>query len=228
MRSSQSPSPLRRGGAGRTRRPRRVARHGRDHPGHRSRHAARGDREPADPVDRHLPLRLGRARASGRHQPVSVRPGRPSPHLSARRADLSLHQPGRLRGDDLPAHRPGLLLSGHAGLREPAVDQARARRGRGRHRRRDPRASCPDRPAGEPPRGLCVAPAARLRDRRAGPRRRADARPDDGRHLGGAGEGRPVAGAVLVTLGALAKPFALLALPALWRPWNWRMVLAAR
>ena len=39
-------------------------------------------------------------------------------------------------------------------------------------------------------------------------------------------KGRPVAGAVLVTLGALAKPFALLALPALWRPWNWRMVLA--
>lgn len=38
--------------------------------------------------------------------------------------------------------------------------------------------------------------------------------------------GRPVAGAVLVTLGALAKPFALLALPALWRPWDWRMVLA--
>jgi alpha-1,6-mannosyltransferase len=39
-------------------------------------------------------------------------------------------------------------------------------------------------------------------------------------------KGRPIAGAVLITLGALAKPFALLALPALWRPWNWRMVLA--
>lgn len=38
--------------------------------------------------------------------------------------------------------------------------------------------------------------------------------------------GKPVAGAVLVTLGALAKPFALLALPPLWRPWDWRMVLA--
>jgi hypothetical protein len=36
---------------------------------------------------------------------------------------------------------------------------------------------------------------------------------------------RPVRGAVAITLGALAKPFALLALPALWRPWDWKLPL---
>jgi len=39
--------------------------------------------------------------------------------------------------------------------------------------------------------------------------------------------GRPVRGAVAVALGALAKPFAILALPALWRPWDWKAPLAA-
>ena len=33
-------------------------------------------------------------------------------------------------------------------------------------------------------------------------------------------------GAIAVTLGALAKPFAIFALPALWRPWDWRMPAA--
>ncbi|MCJ2071738.1 hypothetical protein MKK75_23545 [Methylobacterium sp. J-030] len=36
--------------------------------------------------------------------------------------------------------------------------------------------------------------------------------------------GRRYAGAAAVILGALAKPFALIALPGLWRPWDWRMV----
>jgi alpha-1,6-mannosyltransferase len=37
---------------------------------------------------------------------------------------------------------------------------------------------------------------------------------------------RPLRGAIAVTLGALAKPFAVFALPALWRPWDWRMPTA--
>jgi alpha-1,6-mannosyltransferase len=36
--------------------------------------------------------------------------------------------------------------------------------------------------------------------------------------------GRRYAGATSVVLGALTKPFALIALPGLWRPWDWRMV----
>ncbi|MCJ2063718.1 glycosyltransferase 87 family protein [Methylobacterium sp. J-088] len=36
--------------------------------------------------------------------------------------------------------------------------------------------------------------------------------------------GRRYAGAASVVLAALAKPFALIALPGLWRPWDWRMV----
>ncbi|KAB2916346.1 MAG: DUF2029 domain-containing protein, partial [Hyphomicrobiaceae bacterium] len=35
--------------------------------------------------------------------------------------------------------------------------------------------------------------------------------------------GRTLAGGVLITLGALIKPLAVLALPALWRPWSWRL-----
>ena len=37
---------------------------------------------------------------------------------------------------------------------------------------------------------------------------------------------QPVRGAIAVALGALAKPFAVFALPALWRPWDWRMPIA--
>jgi alpha-1,6-mannosyltransferase len=37
--------------------------------------------------------------------------------------------------------------------------------------------------------------------------------------------GRVLWGAAVITLGALAKPFALLALPPLWRPFDWRMPL---
>src|SRR6185437_16089291 len=36
---------------------------------------------------------------------------------------------------------------------------------------------------------------------------------------------RPLRGAVAMTLGALVKPFALLALPATWRPWDWKAPL---
>lgn len=36
--------------------------------------------------------------------------------------------------------------------------------------------------------------------------------------------GRRYAGAASVVLAALTKPFALIALPGLWRPWDWRMV----
>ena len=37
--------------------------------------------------------------------------------------------------------------------------------------------------------------------------------------------GRTLAAGVLITLGALVKPLALLALPVLWRPWDWRLPL---
>ena len=36
---------------------------------------------------------------------------------------------------------------------------------------------------------------------------------------------RRVAGAVAVTLAALVKPYAVLVLPAFWRPWDWRVPL---
>jgi len=37
---------------------------------------------------------------------------------------------------------------------------------------------------------------------------------------------RAIAGAVLVTLAALVKPYAVLALPSFWRPWDWRVPAA--
>ena len=37
--------------------------------------------------------------------------------------------------------------------------------------------------------------------------------------------GRPLRGAGTIALAALAKPFALLALPATWRPWDWKAPL---
>jgi alpha-1,6-mannosyltransferase len=37
---------------------------------------------------------------------------------------------------------------------------------------------------------------------------------------------RRVAGAIAVTLAALVKPYAVLVLPAFWRPWDWRVPLA--
>jgi hypothetical protein len=37
---------------------------------------------------------------------------------------------------------------------------------------------------------------------------------------------RPVAGAVAVALAVLMKPYAVLVLPAFWRPWDWRAPLA--
>jgi alpha-1,6-mannosyltransferase len=37
--------------------------------------------------------------------------------------------------------------------------------------------------------------------------------------------GRTLGAGAVVTLGALIKPTALLALPVLWRPWNWRLPL---
>jgi alpha-1,6-mannosyltransferase len=36
---------------------------------------------------------------------------------------------------------------------------------------------------------------------------------------------RPLRAAAVITLGALAKPFAVLALPAIWRPWDWKLPL---
>lgn len=39
--------------------------------------------------------------------------------------------------------------------------------------------------------------------------------------------GRPLRGAVSVTLGAFAKPFAVFTFPAIWRPWDWKMPLIA-
>jgi alpha-1,6-mannosyltransferase len=39
--------------------------------------------------------------------------------------------------------------------------------------------------------------------------------------------GRRAAGAAVIMVGALFKPFALLALPAAWRPWDWRAPAAA-
>src|SRR4029079_6451100 len=38
---------------------------------------------------------------------------------------------------------------------------------------------------------------------------------------------RRVAGAVAVALAALVKPYAVVALPAFWRPWDWRAPAAA-
>ena len=38
-------------------------------------------------------------------------------------------------------------------------------------------------------------------------------------------QARPLRGAAVIALAALAKPFALLALPPLWRPWDWKMPL---
>jgi hypothetical protein len=37
--------------------------------------------------------------------------------------------------------------------------------------------------------------------------------------------GRPLSAAAAAALGALFKPFAVLVLPALWRPWNWKLPL---
>jgi alpha-1,6-mannosyltransferase len=37
---------------------------------------------------------------------------------------------------------------------------------------------------------------------------------------------RAIAGAVLVTLAALVKPYAIAALPGFWRPWDWRVPAA--
>jgi hypothetical protein len=39
-------------------------------------------------------------------------------------------------------------------------------------------------------------------------------------------QGRTLLAGVAVTLGALIKPVALLALPVFWRPWSWRLPLA--
>ncbi len=39
-------------------------------------------------------------------------------------------------------------------------------------------------------------------------------------------EGRTLLAGVIVTLGALVKPPALLALPVFWRPWDWKLPLA--
>jgi hypothetical protein len=38
-------------------------------------------------------------------------------------------------------------------------------------------------------------------------------------------QGRSLMAGVLITLGALIKPLVLLALPVLWRPWDWRLPL---
>jgi hypothetical protein len=38
---------------------------------------------------------------------------------------------------------------------------------------------------------------------------------------------RPLASAVVVTLGMLVKPYLVLMMPALWKPWDWRIPLAA-
>ena len=37
---------------------------------------------------------------------------------------------------------------------------------------------------------------------------------------------RALAGAVILTLAALAKPYAIVAMPAFWRPWDWRVPAA--
>ncbi len=38
--------------------------------------------------------------------------------------------------------------------------------------------------------------------------------------------GKPLRGAAAIALGALVKPFAALAWPAIWRPWDWKMPAA--
>lgn len=37
---------------------------------------------------------------------------------------------------------------------------------------------------------------------------------------------RAIAGAIAITFAALVKPYALVVIPAFWRPWDWRMPLA--
>src|SRR5262249_61182565 len=39
--------------------------------------------------------------------------------------------------------------------------------------------------------------------------------------------GWPVRAAVAIALAALAKPFAIIAMPAAWRAWDWKVPLAA-
>ena len=39
--------------------------------------------------------------------------------------------------------------------------------------------------------------------------------------------GRPLQGAASIVLAALAKPFAIITLPAIWRPWDWKLPLLA-
>jgi hypothetical protein len=69
----------------------------------------------------------------------------------------------------------------------------------------------------------CIRPRSRDRQQRA--TSDADGRPDDARRLLLVSK-RKVAGAVAVALATLAKPYAVLVLPAFWHPWDWRVPLA--
>ena len=177
------------------------------------------------PVDRHLPLRLGRPRPGRRHQPLSLRADCARARAPARRRDLPQHQPRRLCGDHLPAGRPGDLPRRDAPRRERAGDEARPARIRVRDHRRCCWRSC-DRLGSPPTRIVAYA-----------------WHPLPIWEIAGSGHvdiamcallmaglllflhGRTLLAGVAVTLGALVKPTALLALPVFWRPWNWRLPL---
>ena len=177
------------------------------------------------PLDRHLPLRLGRARPGRRHQSLSLHADRARVSAPARRGDLPQHQSRRLRGDHLPAGGAGDLPRRDAPRRERRGDEARPAGIRGRDGRR-----------------CCSALLHRL----GSPPTRVVAyawHPLPIWEIAGSGHvdvamcallmaglllflhGRTLLAGVAVTLGALVKPTALLALPVFWRPWNWRLPL---
>ena len=84
------------------------------------------------PVDRHLPLRLGRARPGRRHQSLSIRAECTRGRQPARRGDLPQHQSRRLCGDHLPADGAGDFPRGDAVRRKRRGHEARPDRVRGR------------------------------------------------------------------------------------------------
>ena len=166
----------------------------------------------------------------GRVQAAGINPYRyvPSaPELAHLRdaADLPQHQSRRLRGDHLPADGAGDLPRRHAPRRERRGHEARPR--------------WRSRPA-------TVAALMALLHRLGSPATRIAAyawHPLPVWEIAGNGHvdaamcallmaglllflhGRTLLAGVAVTLGALVKPTALLALPVFWRPWNWRLPL---
>ena len=166
----------------------------------------------------------GRVQAR-RHQPLPLRAGRSCARRPARRRHLSQHQPRRLRHDLYPPVAQVFFLAvtriseSLSCMRlamvaceivivarddRPAAAVAAAGDGRGR---------------------LGLASAGDLGDRQQRACRCADGGAADARRLA-AGAQPPSPAGVLMALAALVKPYAIVALPAFWRPWDWRVPLA--